>query len=60
MKLLKYPLIVAALGLPLVLAACDEDIGTAAWCELMEAKDKADWSVNDAADYAKHCVIKAE
>lgn len=50
------------LGLLLVmlggLMACAPEVGTSAWCEGMEEKPKGDWSGNEAADYAKHCVFK--
>lgn len=31
--------------------------GTELWCEYMEERPKTDWSLSEAADYAKHCVI---
>lgn len=33
------------------------EVGSERWCENMEEKPKGDWSANDAADYAKHCIF---
>ena len=40
------------------LAACSPKVGSEAWCTAMDAKAKGDWTANEAADYAKHCVFK--
>lgn len=44
--------------LALVLTACDPEVGTKEWCSDMDEKSKADWSANEATDYAKNCVLK--
>jgi len=53
---------IAAAGLTicvaLVAVACSPKVGSDAWCKKMEETPKGDWSANDAADYAKHCVLK--
>ena len=36
---------------------CAPEVGSDAWCEKMKETPKADWSANDAADYAKHCLL---
>lgn len=41
-----------------LLSACAPKVGSPKWCENMEEKAKGDWSINDAADYAKNCVLK--
>jgi hypothetical protein len=41
-----------------ILAACAPEVGSKAWCENMQAKPKGDWTVNEATDYAKHCLLK--
>ena len=48
---------VAVIVLGGALAGCSPEVGSDAWCKDMDAKDKGDWSANDAADYAKHCVL---
>jgi hypothetical protein len=40
------------------LSGCAPEVGSDAWCKLMEDKPKGDWTVNEAGDYAKHCVFK--
>ena len=40
------------------LAACAPKVGSEAWCKAMNAKPKGDWTVNEAADFAKSCIIK--
>lgn len=39
------------------LGACAPKVGSEAWCKAMDGKAKGDWSANDAAAYAKHCVL---
>lgn len=46
------------LSATLLLTACEPEVGTKAWCEMMDKKPKGDWSLNDAGDYAKHCVVR--
>lgn len=41
-----------------LLGACSPEIGSKAWCENMQAKPKGEWTANEAADYAKHCLFK--
>jgi len=42
----------------LLLVGCAPEVGSKEWCKVMEEKPKGDWSVNEAGDYAKHCIIK--
>ncbi|MCP8690485.1 DUF3012 domain-containing protein [Marinobacterium sedimentorum] len=42
----------------LLLQGCSPEVGTEAWCKQMEGKPKGDWSVNDAGDFAKSCILK--
>ena len=39
------------------LAACSPEVGSEAWCEDLEEKPKGDWTANEAADYARHCIF---
>jgi hypothetical protein len=48
----------AALSFAAGLAGCSPEVGSEAWCKAMDAKAKGDWTANEAADYAKHCVFK--
>ena len=42
----------------LTLTACSPEIGSEDWCSDMKEKDKGDWTVTEAKDYAKHCLFK--
>jgi len=44
-------------GLIAVLAACSPEVGSKEWCEDMKNKPKGDWTANQAADFAKHCIL---
>ena len=48
----------AAAALLLALSACAPEVGSDRWCADMKAKPKGDWTANEAADYAKHCIFK--
>jgi DUF3012 family protein len=41
-----------------MLSGCAPEIGSKEWCEKMDEKPKADWTANQAANYAKHCFFK--
>lgn len=43
-----------ALGL---LTGCAPEVGSEKWCEKMNEKPKGDWTANEAADFAKHCIF---
>ncbi len=47
--------LVAFIAVPL--SACSPEVGSKEWCEQMKKKPKGDWSVNEAADFAKSCVL---
>jgi hypothetical protein len=40
------------------LSSCTPKVGSPEWCKKMEEKDKGDWTINEAKDYAKHCIFK--
>lgn len=42
------------------LASCSAEVGSEKWCVNLEAKAKGDWTMNEAKDYAKHCLFKIE
>ncbi len=41
-----------------LIAACSPAIGSEEWCNDLKQKPKAEWSVNAAADFAKHCLLR--
>lgn len=46
---------IAALGLGV--AACSPEVGSPEWCDAMKEKPKGDWTANEAAEFAKNCVM---
>ena len=49
---------VLATAMFVIIAACSPEVGSEDWCNDMKEKDKANWTVNEAKDFAKHCVLK--
>ncbi|PCJ32561.1 MAG: DUF3012 domain-containing protein [Gammaproteobacteria bacterium] len=47
-----------ALASVLSLSACSPEIGSEQWCADMKQQPSGDWSANQVADYAKHCLLK--
>jgi hypothetical protein len=43
--------------IPLV-SACAPEVGSPEWCAVIEEKPKGELTLNEARDYAKHCVFK--
>ena len=37
---------------------CSPEVGSEKWCAQMDETPKGDWTANNAADYAKHCLFK--
>lgn len=52
---MKKLFVLAAVSL---LVACAPEVGSDAWCADLKEKPKGDWTANEAADFAKHCVFK--
>ncbi|WP_136807666.1 DUF3012 domain-containing protein [Desulfosediminicola flagellatus] len=42
----------------LTLSACAPEVGSEKWCTQMKEKPKGEWSANETADFAKHCIFK--
>lgn len=47
----------AMLAIVAGVSACAPEVGSDEWCVDMKEKPKGDWSANEAADFAKHCVL---
>jgi len=59
MNILKKNISTPLLGIFLfLLFACTPEIGSDEWCVNMKEKSKADWTASEAADFAKHCILK--
>ena len=39
-------------------AACSPEVGSDEWCNDMKEKARGEWTANEAADFAKHCLLK--
>lgn len=37
---------------------CTPEVGSDQWCAALKEKPKGDWSMNEAADFTKHCIFK--
>lgn len=44
--------------LMLNIVACSPEVGSDKWCKNMADQPSGEWTANEAADYAKHCVFK--
>ena len=40
------------------LMGCAPEVGSEAWCKKLDEKPKGDWTANEAADYAQHCILR--
>ncbi|WP_331345174.1 DUF3012 domain-containing protein [Cellvibrio sp. UBA7661] len=41
-----------------LITACAPEVGSPEWCKNIENKPKGELTMNEAKDYAKHCVFK--
>lgn len=41
----------------LAISGCAPEVGSERWCETMKEKPKGDWTANEAADFAKSCIL---
>ena len=53
----KYTQIIFFIFTLALLSACAPEIGSEKWCKQMKDKPKGDWTVNEAADFTKHCIF---
>ena len=59
MKIVKsFSLLLLVTGAFMSMTGCAPEVGSEAWCQQMKDKDKGEWSANEAADFAKHCLFK--
>lgn len=47
-----------SMGVLLALAACSPEVGSQKWCDALKKKPEGEWSINEAKDYAKHCLFR--
>jgi hypothetical protein len=53
----RIPSVVALTFVVLSVGGCAPEVGSEAWCAQMEQTSKSDWSLEQAAEYARSCVI---
>ena len=41
-----------------LLVACAPEVGSDAWCDAIKKKPSGEMTMNEAKDYAKHCILK--
>jgi len=49
-------IVILLLATSLLLTSCAK-VGSDAWCENLEEKPKGDWTVNEAGDYTRYCLM---
>jgi hypothetical protein len=47
---------ILAMAVAVALAGCDR-VGSEAWCKKQDEKPKSEWSLLEASDYTKYCVL---
>ena len=50
--------LLAIASLAILVSACAPEVGSPKWCKAIEAKSAGELTMNEAKDYAKHCVFK--
>ncbi|MFS1523366.1 DUF3012 domain-containing protein [Microbulbifer sp. 2304DJ12-6] len=53
----KVFVLITSLVAVVTLSACAPKRGSDAWCKKMDSIPKGQWSMNDAGDYTKYCVL---
>ena len=49
----------AGMLLTSLVTACAPEVGSDEWCQDMVDKPKGDWTANEAADFARHCIFES-
>jgi len=57
-KTKKYAHLLLSGVFALIISSCAPEVGSDKWCSNMKEKPKADWTANEAGDFAKHCIFK--
>ena len=56
-RMTRYATRLLAAAVLLVAIGCAPEVGSEAWCEQLDETPKGDWTANQAADYARHCLF---
>jgi len=38
-------------------SGCSPEVGSERWCAQMKEKPKGEWTVNEAKQFARHCIL---
>lgn len=57
-QLSKFMLIIVSVAGMMLGSGCAPEVGSEKWCQQLSEKPKGEWTANEAADYAKHCLFK--
>jgi hypothetical protein len=49
--------LLAVIFVAMSITACSPEVGSTDWCADMKEKPKGDWTANEAADFAKSCLL---
>jgi hypothetical protein len=41
-----------------LLTGCAPEVGSDEWCDAIKKKSSGDMTMNEAKDYARHCILK--
>ncbi len=55
---MKNKRLILAIACMACVSACAPEVGSDAWCESLAKKSKSDWTVNEATEFVKSCIIK--
>ena len=58
MKFIKISSAFIGISLFVLAAGCSPEVGSDEWCDDMKDKPKKEWSAKEAADYARHCILR--
>ena len=58
MSLKKLSLIAIILSFTATLTACAPEVGSEKWCDNMSETPKGEWSMNEAGDFTKFCILR--
>ncbi|NQY27738.1 MAG: DUF3012 domain-containing protein [Piscirickettsiaceae bacterium] len=54
----KLSLVTIILSFTTIISACSAEIGSEKWCDNMKEMPKGEWTMNDAGDFTKFCILR--
>lgn len=58
MEIKSMKILISVLIVAVFMMGCSPEVGSEQWCNNLDAKAKGDWTINEAKDYAQHCLFK--